>query len=388
MKNILEKLFLKKSYQDTEFTKYITKKNIHRTQIFSLVIILFEALLLIGTYIDPSFFSAEHIDSLKIHYILMIIIASLLVVVIQLYKRKILVDLHIINAAFGLALLLGLGWSSSISLIDSNITGSISVYLTFIFILSVLVLYRPDYYLVFYLLIQIVFVYNLPLFKASAEIVAANQVNSTVFVIFAWFVSRYQYQSEYEKYTKDLEIAKSNEILKRKTIELSRISMIDSLTGMLNRHSLDDVLSRIWTQNYIQRTKMTVIMADIDQFKQFNDTFGHVKGDECLVRVCGILNEITKEYCGHAFRYGGDEFCLAFEQLDDVEKLTAKIRNRIKDESFNINNSIIKISMSIGYYNEIPNGNDEYWKCIEIADSKLYENKRSRKLRITDRLAT
>ncbi len=96
--------------------------------------------------------------------------------------------------------------------------------------------------------------------------------------------------------------------LKRMTDELRRIATIDPLTGIANRRSFDDSLSREWRR--VRRTgeAISLLMIDVDHFKAFNDRYGHLAGDACLRAIAGTLSIACPRPADLVARYGGEEF--------------------------------------------------------------------------------
>src|SRR6185312_10908836 len=85
------------------------------------------------------------------------------------------------------------------------------------------------------------------------------------------------------------ELDAMNEKLRNKNEELKRLSTSDALTGLHNRRFLTERLSEELSRAYRQKTSFTVLMADVDEFKKYNDTYGHPAGDEVLKKVASIL---------------------------------------------------------------------------------------------------
>ncbi len=101
--------------------------------------------------------------------------------------------------------------------------------------------------------------------------------------------------------------------------ELRRLALTDSLTGVLNRRAFDDALDVEWRRAVRNKTSLSLLMIDIDFFKRYNDSYGHVGGDECLRKVAEVLAAATKRAGDITARYGGEEFAILLPMTDALE---------------------------------------------------------------------
>ncbi len=92
--------------------------------------------------------------------------------------------------------------------------------------------------------------------------------------------------------------------------ELKRLSLVDGLTGVANRRHFDEVLEREWRRAKRDRKPLCLVMIDLDLFKRYNDTHGHLAGDDCLKAVSGALRESLRRPGDFVARYGGEEFAV------------------------------------------------------------------------------
>ncbi len=146
---------------------------------------------------------------------------------------------------------------------------------------------------------------------------------------------------------------------------LQLLQQTDSLTGLLNR--------RIY-KVHIQKNQEhgVVIMMDINKFKQINDTYGHKVGDECIKAVADELRNVFSGV-GQCYRYGGDEFVVLMKKnLDQVETYLNRLNNSLKQKT--LQNGICLPSIAHGCIGL--DGSKKYAELMEIADQKMYENKR------------
>jgi len=98
--------------------------------------------------------------------------------------------------------------------------------------------------------------------------------------------------------------------LKRNRDALERLAYIDGLTGLHNRRAFDEALAREWRRLRRDGEMLSVILCDVDHFKQFNDMYGHGAGDECLRRIGAALKATTQRPADLVARYGGEEFVM------------------------------------------------------------------------------
>lgn len=164
---------------------------------------------------------------------------------------------------------------------------------------------------------------------------------------------------------------------------LQSMALIDGLTGLANRRQFDVVL-----EEGLQRSKKTgeplsLIMIDIDFFKRYNDTFGHVAGDMCLKKVGGLLKGATHRHTDLVARYGGEEFAiiLPFTSAPDARQFADRAVKVIRDAaivhtSTELPERVVTISAGCGTI--ISNGEDNEAELLKKkADNALYHAKRN-----------
>ncbi|MRR15233.1 MAG: GGDEF domain-containing protein [Deltaproteobacteria bacterium] len=159
----------------------------------------------------------------------------------------------------------------------------------------------------------------------------------------------------------------------------------DPLTKLANRRKFDEALSAEWNRCRRLRTPLSLVMADVDNFKHYNDSFGHKAGDHCLERIARALERNTRRTGDLAVRYGGEEFILLLPNTDAAGAfgIGEKIRNEISKVQENGGDPFPrKVTISMGVASAVP----EEWKNPEgllgEADRALYEAKRAGKDRI------
>lgn len=159
---------------------------------------------------------------------------------------------------------------------------------------------------------------------------------------------------------------------------LAKLSSLDSLTQVANRRSLDAYLVNAWQTNSRQRGELSLLMIDIDYFKEYNDSYGHQVGDECLKQVASVLKSSINRATDGLFRYGGEEFTiiLPFTPIDGARFKAREIFSKMAEAQIVHNHSSIDqyVTLSIGISCSSHSAIDE-GELVSQADKALYHAK-------------
>lgn len=170
--------------------------------------------------------------------------------------------------------------------------------------------------------------------------------------------------------TRELQIALS---------KVQEISRIDSLTGLANRRFLDENLDSTWAQCAAQHAPVSIIMLDIDCFKQYNDAAGHIAGDECLRKVAEALQSDVLRDEDLVARYGGEEFLALLPGADSaaVTQVAQRIRSLVRELKIPHPNSPVAeyLTVSVGGATAWPAEKGTPDELIQRADQALYAAK-------------
>jgi diguanylate cyclase (GGDEF)-like protein/PAS domain S-box-containing protein len=177
----------------------------------------------------------------------------------------------------------------------------------------------------------------------------------------------------------------------KKTEELlRRLSTIDELTGLANRRAFDLSLDKEWRRALRDGHRISLMMIDVDFFKKYNDTYGHLKGDACLKSVAEVLGSFARRPGDKVARFGGEEFVAVLSLLEKqhAASLAEKIRLdvealRIPHEKSDINDYV---TVSIGVVSIIPQQNMSPVDLIKSADEALYKAKEEGRNRVVSRM--
>jgi len=153
--------------------------------------------------------------------------------------------------------------------------------------------------------------------------------------------------------------------------ELEKLSLTDSLTGLYNRRHLMGTLASEVQRSRRLRRSFSVLLADVDKFKQYNDTHGHLAGDAALVKIAEVFRRTTRAVDCVA-RYGGEEFVV---MLLEANMATAalvgeRIRARVAEQDLGLGSLTVSIGLA-----EYPDGGETPEELIATADAAMYEAK-------------
>lgn len=171
------------------------------------------------------------------------------------------------------------------------------------------------------------------------------------------------------------EMEQNNALLRKK-------SETDALTGLHNRFRMNDYSEEAFQRAVEKGTSLAVEIMDLDNFKSYNDLYGHQKGDECLQKIASAIKSM-QEFGAFTARYGGDEFVLIYEgkTKDEVVECAAELRKRvlnlqIEHEPSKVSN-VMTISQGICW--DIPVQGNRMWDYLHSADDMLYRVKQRKR---------
>ncbi len=148
-------------------------------------------------------------------------------------------------------------------------------------------------------------------------------------------------------------------------LELNRLSITDSLTGLYNQRHFHARLKEEVARARRQKRPLSIILMDLTAFKAYNDTYGHMAGDELLKKVGKIISRSIREDVDSGFRYGGDEFAVIL--IDADEAIASEIANRIRDAIRR--ECSLDVSFGIASFSDEESDAE---KMLKKADTELY----------------
>ena len=178
--------------------------------------------------------------------------------------------------------------------------------------------------------------------------------------------------------------------------ELQRLASVDGLTGVANRRQFDEILEREWLRLARERQPLSLILCDVDFFKAYNDTYGHIAGDKCLQLVAGAISRTVRRAADLVARYGGEEFAVVLPHTDSAGAVHVAEQIRINVAALGIARGQLRrgkvmkgaategrphcgdpVTLSLGVATAIPLPNLAPALLIAAADKALYDAKAS-----------
>ncbi|MET0081313.1 MAG: GGDEF domain-containing protein, partial [Candidatus Thiodiazotropha lotti] len=206
------------------------------------------------------------------------------------------------------------------------------------------------------------------------------------------FADGFEYRFEHEDLVKELvkkndDLNSLNHELEKTQKELSRISLSDELTQIPNRRHFMRVLKLEIKRARREHTPLSAVMIDVDYFKKFNDTYGHLEGDQCLRMIATVLRETLQRSSDFLARYGGEEFVALLPNTNQDSALIVAERMRMAIFDADIEHrecALGRVTISAGIAScSAVNGCKNWQTLIELADRSLYQSKSEGRNRVS-----
>jgi len=178
---------------------------------------------------------------------------------------------------------------------------------------------------------------------------------------------------------RERELIETAELLESANKKLQELSFLDGLTGVANRRYFDEAYANEWRRCLREKKPITVVLADIDCFKAYNDNYGHQTGDECLKKVALAVKKQCRRPGDLSARYGGEEFIvlLPFTDHDGGLFIAQNLRRCVENLAIPHAHSLAGsfVTVSVGLASETPNTGNNRESLLRCADEALYQAK-------------
>jgi two-component system, chemotaxis family, response regulator WspR len=194
------------------------------------------------------------------------------------------------------------------------------------------------------------------------------------------FISRQQRDEAYRA------LRQSQQQLLEANFELQRLMNMDGLTGLNNRRRFDEYATAEWRRSIREKTPFALVLVDVDEFKRYNDTHGHLAGDEALKRIATAITSACGRPADLPARYGGEEFAVVLPGTDihGAAHVADKICKAVRDLQIPHAASRIgqTVTVSAGAVASVPGSDADLVDLVHSADQALYEAKSAGRNRV------
>lgn len=360
------------------------EESIKRSRIFAKMIILAETLFLIIAGINYSLkmrmdFFYECYMSM---YLLMIGINSLWLMYTKKYsKQKEKTKAYIRKWEYLLMAYIGfiIAWGSVISLLDQKLYGQIVAYIINLFACAIIYYLDNKKSLLIYSLATSILVIGLPFVQPSKDILIGHYINIIILVFWAWLASSILYYYFSMNLKKQELLSECNIHLEESNRKLREISLKDELTQIGNRRALNDYIEALINYDNKEGREIFIMVIDVDWFKLYNDTYGHLEGDKVLVKVAEVIQNLSDKKNDFCARFGGEEYIYiginwnkeAFLEQGERVRMEVLALGIIHESALNYG----KVTISIGIASTKVWEKEAIVSCINRADKALYTGK-------------
>ena len=167
--------------------------------------------------------------------------------------------------------------------------------------------------------------------------------------------------------------------LNRLSKQLTVMSREDALTKLANRRHFDEVYHHEWNRCRRDRVPLSILLIDVDFFKDYNDYYGHIRGDDCLSKVAETLSQQAYRTSDFVARYGGEEFVMVCPNtnLASARLIAQRIIESVDALEIEHETSLVSkyITVSVGIGSSVPSSEHDYEELVQVADRALYKAK-------------
>jgi len=176
-------------------------------------------------------------------------------------------------------------------------------------------------------------------------------------------------------------LEKANQQLEAANKELEQLACMDGLTQIPNRRFFNEYLEKEWQRLAREQDSFALILSDIDHFKQYNDTYGHLAGDDCLKKIAQGISNCLRRPADRVSRYGGEEFVIVLPHtdLDGAVSVAESIQAEIAQLKIPHEQSTAGqyVTLSLGVSCTVPDNKQRPQALVKTADQALYQAKES-----------
>lgn len=217
----------------------------------------------------------------------------------------------------------------------------------------------------------LVLVFSNPAYRSVPDLPVAI-ANSTSFVAFAYIISLLMNNLRWSDFKKGQRIKEQN-------MELAHMANTDYLTNLYNKRYAYAALRMEWSRSIRSEKPLSLVLFDIDCFKDYNDAYGHIQGDQCLKEVAEVIRRSARRQTDQVCRFGGEELLVILPYTSGVDAyaVAEKIRRDVADAAIPHQNSLAApyVTVSAGVASMVGDRNTDFEVLLERSDRALYRAK-------------
>ena len=277
----------------------------------------------------------------------------------------------------------GLGWSVLSFLLSPTLWGAPFFYCIVVVLLPFLLYWRLKHFTMLLVGGEVFWAFGLLRDTHSAADYLTAFTPTLAAALAAWEVARLHERSMRQFLRREDALSHRIDTLSSENRRLQYVSETDALTKVFNRQKFDEYAASIWRKQQDAHQVLSMFMIDIDLFKNYNDYYGHVRGDYCLAHIAQVIRHICTPY-GLSFRYGGEEFAVLMPGVETAQAVKIAERLRASIEALHIPNAGVGriVTVSIGVAAQFPMADDNLSVFIDNADKSLYIAKQQGRNRV------
>ena len=208
-----------------------------------------------------------------------------------------------------------------------------------------------------------------------------GSVSSIVWIaMLTLFVNWRSDRIDFRVFLHQIKLEIQQELIEAKTADFERLSSTDALTGLQNRRSFDATLTTCWSDWTSSETSFALMLLDVDFFKRYNDGYGHLAGDKCLIAMANAMQAVVTAHDGYIGRFGGEEFVVLVQSKSatDVLAIANSIRHAVRSLALRHEHrpdATTIVTISVGIASSDDSGASDPETVIRRADQTLYRAK-------------
>jgi diguanylate cyclase (GGDEF)-like protein len=222
--------------------------------------------------------------------------------------------------------------------------------------------------------------------KTKSIYLANAWISGIIVTAAAWLFNRLLLDTQLRDFRNRKKIEQQARELRNANDQLQRLALVDGLTQVSNRRFFDERLQQEWRRLARSGEALSIILCDVDFFKKYNDTYGHLAGDACLQQVAKAIQLAVKRPADVVARYGGEEFVVILPEtgaagaLHVADQILRQVSSlKIPHESSEISEYV---TVSVGVATTLPTPEVEPSELVKKADESLYNAKQNGRNRI------